>query len=34
VTVLSWMFLAERFALINVSGVLLSFTGLVLTTRF
>jgi drug/metabolite transporter (DMT)-like permease len=30
VTVLSWMFLAERFALINVSGVLLSFAGLVM----
>lgn len=29
VTVLSWMFVSERFALINICGVLLSFSGLV-----
>ena len=29
VTLLSWMFLAERLALINVGGIFLSFTGLV-----
>jgi drug/metabolite transporter (DMT)-like permease len=30
VTVLSWIFVAERFGLINIGGVLLSFAGLVL----